>query len=127
MGLDTTHNCWHGGYIGFNMFRENLAKAIGVNLHIMEGYVVDGLPWPSRDDEPLVSLLYHSDCQGDIPVEELIPLANRLDEVATLIEAGPVPAEGGHLARNGGTVAAARTFAEGCRLAAGHGEPVEFH
>ncbi len=40
MGLDTTHNCWHGGYMGFGVWREELAKAAGIPLQLMERYYV---------------------------------------------------------------------------------------
>ena len=29
MGLDTTHDCWHGSYGGFSMWRLEIAKALG--------------------------------------------------------------------------------------------------
>ncbi len=145
MGLDTTHDCWHGAYSAFMRFRENLASAIGLELRQMEWFTDNGRPFPAKEIEPLVILLMHSDCDGDIEVEDLLPLAARLEEVATLIESGAPPDDatglsitrtsdgivverhGGHLTRNGGTVGAARTFAEGCRLAASLGEKVGFH
>lgn len=30
MGLDTTHDCWHGAYSGFHIFRELVGKAAGL-------------------------------------------------------------------------------------------------
>ena len=141
MGLDTSHDCWHGAYSAFHRFRQNLAAAIGIDLLKMASFVPDGIAWPSKKDEPLVSLLNHSDCDGSIPVKELIPLANRLDEVANIIEQGPPPNDcsgfsmtatslevtGGHLMRNGGTAESARIFAKGCRLAASQRQVVRFH
>lgn len=144
MGLDTTHDCWHGAYSAFHRFRQNLAAAIGIKLEEMEWFGGEK-PFPSKQDEPLVILLKHYDDRGDIAVEDLLPLADRLDQVAAIIEAGTPPDDmtgfsmtmagdkiiaerhGGHLMRNGGTVGAARTFAKGCRLAAERGEPVRFH
>lgn len=38
MGLDTTHGCWHGGYGGFNLWRECVARAAGIPLMLMEGF-----------------------------------------------------------------------------------------
>lgn len=38
MGLDTTHDCWHGAYSAFGRWREGLAKAAGIPLHLMERY-----------------------------------------------------------------------------------------
>ena len=145
MGLDVSHDCWNGAYSAFMRFRSNLAAAIGIDIMNMENFGGKQIPWPSKTDEPLVILLNHSDCDGTIAVEDLIPLADRLDQVAKLIEAGPPPDDmtgmsmemkdgalsvqrhGGHLTRNGGTVGAARTFAKGCRLAASRNEIVDFH
>lgn len=38
MGLDTTHDCWHGSYGSFSIFREKLAEAAGIPLDLMEGF-----------------------------------------------------------------------------------------
>ena len=38
MGLDTTHNAWHGSYGSFMVFRKWLAKKLGIPLELMEGY-----------------------------------------------------------------------------------------
>lgn len=38
MGLDTTHDCWHGAYSAFNRWRHGLAEAAGIPLDLMEGY-----------------------------------------------------------------------------------------
>lgn len=37
MGLDTTHDCWHGSYGSFNAWRIQLAKAIEKNETIEFG------------------------------------------------------------------------------------------
>lgn len=40
MGLDTTHNCWHGGYGRFMVWRAALAEAAGFPpLRLMEGFL----------------------------------------------------------------------------------------
>lgn len=84
--------------------------------------------------DPLVTLLLHSDCDGSIEVADLLPLANRLEELLPKLEeydAANEPA--GHLAAVNphrhayGVAGAARRFAAGLRLAASLGEPVEFH
>lgn len=77
MGLDTTHDCWHGAYSSFAMFRKNLAALIGMDLSSMEGFG-GTKPFPSKQVEPLVILLNHSDCDGDIEVEDLDPLRERM-------------------------------------------------
>lgn len=38
MGLDTSHDCWHGAYSAFNRWREGIAKAAGIPLPLMEGF-----------------------------------------------------------------------------------------
>ena len=38
MGLDTSHNCWHGAYSAFMRWRQEIAKAAGIPLMLMEGF-----------------------------------------------------------------------------------------
>lgn len=45
MGLDTTHDAWHGAYSSFKRFRIWLASLIGLDLQNMEGYCEDGIKW----------------------------------------------------------------------------------
>lgn len=80
MGLDTSHDCWHGGYIGFNTWRTKVAEVAGFgNLREYDGYAIGGKPWPEND--PFVPLLYHSDCDGDIAWESCGPLADALEQL----------------------------------------------
>lgn len=90
MGLDTTHNCWHGPYSQFKAFRDDLAKAAGMPpLSLMSGFYkpnqvtgegADGLPiqWESLKPDPLHVLLNHSDYDGFISPADALPLARRL-------------------------------------------------
>lgn len=64
MGLDTTHDCWHGSYHGFNHWRRAVARTVGIDLETMRGFGGDG-EWNEAD--PITTLLNHSDCDGDIP------------------------------------------------------------
>lgn len=83
MGLDTTHDCWHGGYGRFALFREAVAQAAGFgSLYAYIGFGGDK-EWPC--DDPLVVLLNHSDCDGEIATEECAALADRLDAIAPAI------------------------------------------
>jgi hypothetical protein len=122
MGLDVSHNCWHGAYSAFSRWRQHLAKLAGVPLGLMEGFyqepyrpamewaaprdggpicndmhgpilhnwlTLDVLPyvpikWESLKPDVLHVLLNHSDCDGDIPVKYLKPLADRLEELNAL-------------------------------------------
>lgn len=38
MGLDTTHDCWHGSYTAFNRWRHKIAELAGIPLPLMEGF-----------------------------------------------------------------------------------------
>lgn len=60
MGLDTTHNCWHGSYGGFKEFRELVGRAAGLPYRVITdpddydkgGYTVD-IDWDLYTDENL--------------------------------------------------------------------------
>jgi hypothetical protein len=87
MGLDlhitrtdrdpTMHARW--SYNGFNLFRQRLAKAIGVDLDAMVGFGGDR-PWSEITDD-LVPLLNHSDCDGTLDYTECYQVAPRLREI----------------------------------------------
>jgi hypothetical protein len=144
MGLDVSHDCWHGAYSAFHRFRMELAKAAGIPLPLMEGYqareghnfeyvtnpalkywldlVLHYLPikWDHFRDDPLTILLDHSDGDGWIDRRDEIPLAKRLEELAPLLDSVE---SGGHLGNVGH---AARTFAAGLRRAHEAKQRVEF-
>lgn len=72
-------------YSGFNAFRRKVAAEIGITLDEMYGF--GGTEeWPSALDEPLVYLLNHSDCDGELGYGECIALAPRLRPI---VEAWP--------------------------------------
>ena len=79
MGLDCSHGAWHGAYSHFMRFRRALARAINLDIDAMEGFGSPYRPWPQN--KPLVVLLNHSDCDGEIEPQHLEALANRLEEV----------------------------------------------
>jgi len=143
MGLDTSHDCWHGAYSAFARFRQAIAKAAGIPLGVMEGHyrppewafeqltpgaqyaikeTLQSLPlsWDLFKHDPLIVLLHHSDCDGILPLRHLPDLAKRLREIAPLLKGQD---GGGHL---GDIEAKVIQFAEGCELAASRGEDVEF-
>jgi hypothetical protein len=129
MGLDTTHDCWHGAYSAFNRFRHGIARAIGLDLASMWGFTDGtgrtGIAWDLLRPDPIHALLNHSDCEGEIAVADLLPLAARLDELIPALEAIDRLDPGvGHL--SDGLAAAAKRFAAGLRRAADEGVPVEF-
>lgn len=120
MGLDTTHNCWHGPYSAFHRFRTHLARAAGGDYVIPEpcGAEVDIVGIEETD--PLYVLLNHSDCDGVIESKDCEALANRLEELAPRL-----PDFRG--CRDASLSEAALQFAAGLRRAAEAGEDVEFH
>ena len=129
MGLDITHDCWHGAYSAFNRFRHGIARAIGLDLDSMQGYSEStgraGIAWSLLKPDPIHILLNHSDCEGEIAVPNLLPLAARLEELIPALAAidGVEPGVG-HL--SSGLASAAKRFADGLRRAAAAGEAVEF-
>lgn len=112
MGLDTTHNCWHGPYSIFGLFRKELAKLIGITLGEMEGFG-GTLSFDNVKDD-LKILINHSDCDGNISPEDAFKLATRLTELLPSIKDKDVTSW-------------AERFAKGCFEAHSLNEAVEFH
>ena len=82
MGIDFSHCEVRWGYIGFHHFRKKLASVIGIELDLMPGFDSDSkLEWPDPEEEPLVYLLNHSDCDGDLTPEQCAVVAPRLKEL----------------------------------------------
>ncbi len=80
MGLDTTHNCWHGSCTAFGKWREEICRLSGhgeIYDHIGFGGTI---PWPKGGDA-LVELLDHSDCEGLIEARYCGAIALRLEEL----------------------------------------------
>lgn len=152
MGLDTSHDCWHGAYSAFTRWRQKLAEAAGYTLHhdVMAGYGTDApvaisrmspdMDWgniqetigddlfgkwpaiPVRPDgtpDPLIILLAHSDCEGELQTEFVGALADRLEELLPLLDGDG----GGHV---GSYRAKTEQFIGGLRAAAAAGEDVTF-
>lgn len=123
MGLDTTHDCWHGAYSSFMKFRRVIAKAVGITLDHMEGFASDSaighIRWETLTPDPIHTLLNHSDCDGYIEVADLIPLAERLEQIGPTLPDCP---DWPDYYRD-----RAATFAKGLRQAWDAKERVEFH
>jgi len=141
MGLDTTHDAFHGAYSAFNRFRQAACEALGgsfpphSNLERLKAIGVTEEPrrdwWyvpdeVTRETHPgMYFFLEHEDCDGIIPpemcgliAEEMERLLPRLDEMGEDV---------GHIAAAGGIGAVARRFIKGCRLAAKRNEKITFH
>lgn len=115
MGLDTTHDCWHGSYSSFGRWRVALTQAAGLpSLNEMAGFSKGSAPlsWEPYRSDPLVLLLDHSDCDGELAAEDCGRIADRLDELLP-----SMPQEWRQ---------ATAQFSVGLRAAAAAGEDVEF-
>ncbi len=112
MGLDTTHDCWHGAYSYFSEWRKRLCEVAGYgNIKLREGFGGD-LPWP--DNDPLVDLLNHSDCDGELLWMRCAAIADRIESL--------MPAM-----RIADYAQVTQQFIDGLRLAAAKQENVLFH
>ena len=100
MGLDTTHNCWHGGYHSFNVWRNKVAEVAGYEIKKYNGFDAPVLDWDSITEEnlmgnwgklpsdPLIILFAHSDCNGYIQWRSTKKIAERLKEIEPKLEKG---------------------------------------
>lgn len=133
MGLDTTHDAWHGAYSAFARWRNEIAEALGIPMVATSwGGVTYELPddlpvddsllgdWHGEPPDPIYYLLAHSDCEGHIEPVHAAQLADRLEEVLLLV---PDHDAGGHI---GMFHEKTQRFIAGCRAAAASGERIEF-
>lgn len=81
MGLDTTHNCWHGAYSSFNKFRYSLGHQIGIDLNDYAGYSGAGKKDLASIKHGLMPLFNHSDCEGRLTVKECKSIVEGLNNV----------------------------------------------
>jgi len=129
MGLDTTHDCWHGPYSSFGQWRTTVALAAGIpDTNVSPSgnpsYALDvdafheknfEGEWDEAPSDPLMVLLVHSDCDGIIPTRFCNPLADRLESLMPRIVGDDMDRD------------LTRQFIAGLRKAAAAGEDVEFH
>lgn len=129
MGLDTTHDCYSGGYGGFNLLRAAIARAAGEQIEdsfsVLYNYD-DFRPinfhgeWDKTPEDILTVLIVHSDCEGKIMSEHCGPLADRIEKLLPDIPEVD-HAHGGRRFRK-----MAQRFVDGLREAAEANEDVEF-
>ena len=120
MGLDTSHNAWHGAYSSFNRWRTILAKKMGFTLHDMVGFGGD-IEWSDElRDHPLYPLINHSDCDGELSVEECKLVRLGLDQKISEYNKSKDPADIEMVER-------CIQFRDGCLLAISRNEPIDFH
>ena len=149
MGLDCSHDAFHGAYSAFDRFRQTVARAMGGSFPPHYVYGDDNQPirkgkfglerdtslderqWYWGDGYTTVThpglceFLSHSDCDGEISPEMCVKVADELEALLPEIER-VAPADGGHIARDGGYVAVTKRFIGGCRAAAKAGTPLLF-
>ena len=148
MGLDCSHDAFHGAYSAFNRLRQEVCRATGGSFPPhwkwnSDGTYVEnrGIPVRNKDlDEDswyfgegyseeshpgLFGFLSHSDCDGEIPPEMCERVADELEKLLPKIEALASPAWG-DIAYQGGYVPVLRKFIDGCRAAAAAGDPLKF-
>lgn len=81
MGLVTSHNCWKGSSSYFNRFRRALANQIGIDLNDYIGYSENGTKDLESIPHDIMPLLYHSDCDGELSVDECTQIAKGLLDI----------------------------------------------
>lgn len=115
MGLDTSHNAYHGPYSSFMDFRKSLASHLGFNLLDMEGFG-GSKKWDGKDDVQI--LLSHSDCDGIITPDDCLRLSVRLDQILETLEPSDSWFSLYHFVKK---------FSDGCKLAYSRQEDIDFH
>lgn len=147
MGLDCSHDAFHGAYSAFSRLRQCVAAASGGSypphyvygpngqvqedergrLKRVEG-LDDGMVYFGRDLDETSGLrifLEHSDCDGEIGPDDCLRVADELEPLLPRVEAmGWLDC--GHIGRDGGYVAVLKRFIAGCRAAHAAGEPLLF-
>lgn len=153
MGLDTTHDCWHGAYSAFNRWRTKLAQVAGLPpLELMEGFfhkdtAVTGNPfWESYNQDRIgghlqadsiwMRLPISWDCLKPDPLHELLHhsdcegeiewqrCAAIADSLERLLPKLPTGEDRGHI---GNWKDKTEQFITGLRAAHKAKENVEFH
>lgn len=118
MGLDTSHNAWSGSYSSFNSWRTWLAKKCGFRISDMVGFGGSTEWTVEQAAHPLYSLLSHSDCDGELSVEECKAVQHGLAQIISEYNGGE---EDKYMIDN------CIQFRNGCNLAISKKEPIGFH
>ncbi len=146
MGLDTSHDCWHGAYSAFTQWRHAVAEAAGYTIirpgplptHPGVGqYPYVDLDWDVFEeknyqgewdrppgDDPLLYLIVHSDCDGVIHPKEGRHLAARLEQLLPKLDGSFFGVRRG---RTWSLRDLTEQFVVGLRKAAAADEDVDFH
>ena len=79
MGIAFSHGNASWSYSGFMTFRTKIVNTIGLPGGLSEAYN-DG-SYKFLINDPIYAFINHSDCDGDLSVEELKVVAPRLEEI----------------------------------------------
>lgn len=120
MGLNTSHNAWHGPYISFNQFRYWLASLIGINLKEYIGYGINGTKDLKTINNDLRILFDHSDCDGNISPKDCKKIADAITKILKKVNKDSDFITKMHYDE-------AITFRDGCLLAHSKNEVLDFH
>ena len=76
MGLSCSHNAWIGSYGSFNLWRSGVAKAARLPYPVPMLVLKAG-----TNENPIMHLLKHSDCDGQISPSRCAKIADALDQL----------------------------------------------
>jgi hypothetical protein len=128
MGLDCSHDAFHGAYSAFMRFRTAVAEAAGGGYKEGKSSFPDGyFEWDDFDNKKhpgLMAFFSHSDCDGEIPPDTCRLIADDLEALLPKLDAMGMGA--GHIEARGGYGGVTRKFIAGCRAAAEADEPLGF-
>lgn len=79
MGIDFSHGEAHWAYSGFMRFRGMLATSLGYARPLHEMY--DDGSYVCMEQEAIYPLINHSDCDGDLIVEEMNQILPQLKTI----------------------------------------------
>jgi len=131
MGLDCSHDAFHGSYGAFSRFRDALVECIGGRVDRGNTFEGEKSYWwfpegmNSSTNPGLYEFFSYSDCDGEISPEMCARLADEMEAILPFVEKWPDNL-GGHIERDGGFVAVTKRWIKGCRAAALEGVPLEF-
>jgi hypothetical protein len=134
MGLDCSHDCWHGPYSQFMRWRQWLNRFVMGERGDQGDAAAQKIGWMGATREaveaaweqgmyedqslPINVLMAHSDCEGEIAPEVCGPLADELQRIAEKF----MPPRGTYDEMRPAT----ERFVAGLRRAAANDEPVRF-
>lgn len=131
MGLDVSHDAFHGAYSAFSRFREAFIESIGGRNDRGNMFAGEKSYWwfpegMNSDTHPgIYEFMCHSDCDGEIAPDVCEKLAEEMEALLPFVEKWPDNL-GGHIDTAGGFLAVTKKWIAGCRAAADEGVPLEF-